>query len=880
MKQLMKHSSMRPGISKYILLLLTCFLLLENNLFAEKITVEIKPKEPVVGASVSIKIISDTASDIQLEEGYPEVEGIQWQKYVGHETGISIINGKINSTYTLVGSFRVTKEGEITIPPIQITSNGKRTETPSVTFTAQNLSRRTATRNAAGGRGATPTMFCEITVPGKKEDEKLTYFVGEEIPIEFTVFLRSVYTIHFNDYPEIKDKNGAMLRFHDFGTRNKENSNFDRIIQDQQVIGNAGYRTYTFQTKVIATKPGELNLQASIPSQIIGRDSDDIGFFSFERVLAEQVFQDELKSISIVSLPTEPAETPYIGVMTGKTPTVSISQEPYTVGEPITLKIKFEERIQPEAIKIPKLNAEHFRVYQPETEHVNGETEIRYTLIPLEQGKQKISLAFSVFNLGEKEYRPIRFQKEIEVAQPVGQIKTATGPSIVTGTPDFVEESSNNEPKKQKRETMLYLHDNLNNKVTLPLYYNHLLSYIVMFGLGLLSFMTCLCIWIHQKKINSNQTLQRRLKAKSVRNALYKEIAICPASELSERCSGELCVYLNNMLDLPEGTPLSVIADKVRDGQSAELAEQLKQLSDISWMPSMKHTISPDFNQKLLKNLKRFFIILLSICSFEMATYGQTAQTNDSSFGNPVAEANVGKLANNAEAAKNLYDTGDFQSALAFYASQIKDSEPSPALLYNMGNCYCQLGDNAKAIVCYERALALAPRDSDIIENLNLARRKLMLPAKYQMESPADFFQNFYRMLRVDEWGVVIAFSVMLLLLLEGLKLVIHKKFLNSIMVAGLILFGISMICFGFKFYDMSLSSQTAVVTAPNAAMYSLPSDQSGHVERYVKPGSEIKIEETRLDWSRIRFDNGDEGWMKTGELAPLQSQNHSSLSL
>lgn len=55
-----------------------------------------------------------------------------------------------------------------------------------------------------------------------------------------------------------------------------------------------------------------------------------------------------------------------------------------------------------------------------------------------------------------------------------------------------------------------------------------------------------------------------------------------------------------------------------------------------------------------------------------------------------------------------------------------------------MGNCLYKLGDLPRALICYERASRLAPRDSDILENLNLVRRKLGLPEKYLIASPAD----------------------------------------------------------------------------------------------------------------------------------------------
>ena len=46
-------------------------------------------------------------------------------------------------------------------------------------------------------------------------------------------------------------------------------------------------------------------------------------------------------------------------------------------------------------------------------------------------------------------------------------------------------------------------------------------------------------------------------------------------------------------------------------------------------------------------------------------------------------------------------------------------------LLYNAGNAFFKSGDNASAILFYERAKLLAPADEDIDYNLQIARSRI-----------------------------------------------------------------------------------------------------------------------------------------------------------
>ena len=75
------------------------------------------------------------------------------------------------------------------------------------------------------------------------------------------------------------------------------------------------------------------------------------------------------------------------------------------------------------------------------------------------------------------------------------------------------------------------------------------------------------------------------------------------------------------------------------------------------------------------------------------------------------------------------YDAGDFQKAGEWYVAKLKKDGATPALLYNIGNCFYQEKDFVKALFCYEKANLFAPRDAEILRNMELASRELNLPS-------------------------------------------------------------------------------------------------------------------------------------------------------
>ncbi len=81
------------------------------------------------------------------------------------------------------------------------------------------------------------------------------------------------------------------------------------------------------------------------------------------------------------------------------------------------------------------------------------------------------------------------------------------------------------------------------------------------------------------------------------------------------------------------------------------------------------------------------------------------------------------------ERANQLYEAGKYKDAIAAYEGARRGGERGVNVFLNLGNAWLRLGDRGRAILNYERALALAPSHPEATSNLAFARRAAGSPA-------------------------------------------------------------------------------------------------------------------------------------------------------
>jgi len=210
-----------------------------------------------------------------------------------------------------------------------------------------------------------------------------------------------------------------------------------------------------------------------------------------------------------------------------------------------------------------------------------------------------------------------------------------------------------------------------------------------------------------------------------------------------------------------------------------------------------------------------------------------------------------------------LYEKGKLAEALARYEKIAAAGEVSAALRHNLGNTHWRLGHRGLAILEWERARRLAPRDADIRFNLALARSAL------QDEEPS-LWESLDRVLTPDELAWLLTALVWLLGGIAGVALWrdLPWERWRRFMIIGLPLLVVLSVWLGLRARDLSLP--WAVVTAPTVEIRSGPGDQFP-VGFTAPEGQRTLILSRRPGWIEVGVPSKNlKGWVLDSAVAAI----------
>ncbi len=215
--------------------------------------------------------------------------------------------------------------------------------------------------------------------------------------------------------------------------------------------------------------------------------------------------------------------------------------------------------------------------------------------------------------------------------------------------------------------------------------------------------------------------------------------------------------------------------------------------------------------------------------------------------------------------AGELYNAGDYSGAAAAYKKLYEEGYRSADLLYNTGNAFFKSGDNASAVLFYERALLLAPADEDISYNLQIVRSRLTDRIE---PLPGLFFVRWYDfvslLLPTNSWA-------MTALLLFVVSLVMALLFLTRARARGhLLTFWLSVAAVTLSLLAVTLAirnnslinhNRKAVVTCSIVTGRSAPGE-TGNELFVLHSGTTVTVEQQLGTFLEVRLPDGNRGWL------------------
>lgn len=212
------------------------------------------------------------------------------------------------------------------------------------------------------------------------------------------------------------------------------------------------------------------------------------------------------------------------------------------------------------------------------------------------------------------------------------------------------------------------------------------------------------------------------------------------------------------------------------------------------------------------------------------------------------------------------YEKGEYKAAVAVYCQLLDGGSDAAAIRFNLGNALYQSSQFGEAIVQYRKALALAPRDPDILANLRFVREKLGSDTSIA----THFWRQFLLQLTINEWtiltvipfwtGVVCGILSFLSLKNSNRWSVFSRISIAVFLLAGLLLLSAANERFG-KSFAIVIRKEAIVRFGP------FEESQSSH---NLNDGVEVRILDSKDDWRQIRDPQNQTGWLKKDQIQIL----------
>ena len=207
--------------------------------------------------------------------------------------------------------------------------------------------------------------------------------------------------------------------------------------------------------------------------------------------------------------------------------------------------------------------------------------------------------------------------------------------------------------------------------------------------------------------------------------------------------------------------------------------------------------------------------------------------------------------------ANQAYAQSHFVQAIDGYEGLVRSGEWSANLFYNLGNAYFRTGDFGRAILNYERALALERHHPEATANLQIARDETRA-----LEMDQSWSERYLRSASNNQYSIVaaIAFWVAVLCLIRWIFVRRQSNVTVMLAIFSLLVFAIST----FAIYEFEYGSKgiaLAIVTGKDVQARLATADTANSVLA-LPPGSEIKILSTRGDWLYAALPSNLRGWV------------------
>tara|TARA_Y100001954_G_C15809427_1_gene604355 strand:- start:573 stop:3026 length:2454 start_codon:yes stop_codon:yes gene_type:complete len=753
----------------------------------------------------------------------PSIPGLQYLGGPSVSQQHQSINFKSTSTYSYTYTYKVVSKTNVKIPPVKVATNrGVMNSDPFILQVVQ--------------RGAVNSKKGMGNVSSAIEVNKTQVHLGEPVLIQYKIYSRYSNIRYAEEVPELQGFWKEEL------PKKQNNRNV------RQINGIEYLEIIVKEVLAFPQQTGEFTLDGFDVYGMI-----TMGFFN------QKEFQTQSSPITVKVVPLPDGKpNHFMGTFGRLDIDAIVDVDSVNVNEAFNYELTYSGKGNLKLIREPDLDwPAEFEVFDPEIiDRINvtaagesGKRTYKYAVIPRAAGTYdlpKVSVSF--FNHIKNDY--------IVENADAGQISVKRDPNAIGGSTMY-------SPKSQVQvlnHDIRHISTDHGHWVAYKEGSGSVLNIWLLFLLGPAISAWAFIAKMRNESENNDVVGTRHKKALRVCN---KALNNCKDyTQLGETIEVYLCSKLGfGRSSFSRDNAEKILSEQLSDTEAKAWSDLLKKCEMARFapgaLPEVKKTINEAKN--LVKksdgkiSISRMAIVVWALLLPAFAISQTTDEDLDAQF----------------EFANNAYLEGDYELAAATY-EEISKEHKCFELEYNLGNCYYKLEEIGKTVLHYERAKLIDPLNDDLRANMLLA--DLRVTDKIE-PLPGVGFERILGVLfagkLLGKWLILSLVFWTLGFLLLAIRFIWKNNLLYPFASVGWII----MICISLVFstllyntIDRVSTSACAVIMEDKVDVMSIPGE-TGLKLFHLHEGSRGCIMSVEGEWTEIRLDNGNVGWLPTAAI-------------
>ena len=655
-------------------------------------------------------------------------------------------------------------------------------------------------------------------------------------------------------------------------------------VQEQKVIDNEQYVTFTVRFALFALRPGKasfapLTFTYGRLQQAQRRFNDPFesffggGFFGSGYQVQPAVLSASVPSVDIKPLP--PAPTGFSGTVASCELRAQLSATQAATGEGITLQVVLSAQTRPGSLADPIPGAHPgFDLFDPERRtHIDTTASglrtrrtLRYLLIPRREGRITFSpLVYTFFDPAAGRFDSVRTDPfELEIA------RGATPAPTRVLTQEAVREVGRDIRYIRTEST-------LRNRSSRPHREPHFwFLYILPFAV--VSFAVAYRSARGRTPPGGGRGVEARARSAALRacDQLLRKGGGVSTEEFAARLGEVVTGYLSASYRFAAtGLTLDELGDRIGAcGVDASVCATLRAfLETIDSLRFSGGTTQARRNELVASTRE----LLGALHRAHRAQPKKTPRQRRSGAGAAAVLLLVALLPSGAlgggvrewfAAGNRCYANHDYDSAIVFYQKIIAQGVHNPDVHFNLGNAFLRLGQPGMAILQYEKARELEPADRDIEHNLTFATQSIVdRPPLQQRSLPVQIIETVHGMfsLRVQlwiGWALLLAASLCLSLsLFAGNNARLVLLYLLTVLV--LLFSGVAT----SAVYKIARSEREQRGVVLDSSVDAVNEPGGNRVLFTLHEGTRFQVRSQHGDWVLVSLPDGVSGWVPRSAL-------------